>query len=166
MVRVLEEGGRTLDWRARSMGVRILYRTGCRSKTWLRCSLKQSGRYLSSAAKSSQEQLGRNPKRTRQPQTLITPMTGDVPRVDRTLRVFAALSPISPHIQSLNGHFLSRTFYLHIQRGGLFESLHSFLTPAKMPSETSDIKQFLEIARRKDAKCEFWENLSIPRPSR
>ena len=35
-----------------------------------------------------------------------------------------------------------------------------------MPSETSDIKQFLEIARRKDAKCEFLSlNLQVsPRP--
>ena len=32
-----------------------------------------------------------------------------------------------------------------------------------MPSETSDIKQFLEIARRKDAKCEFLKTFS-PRP--
>src|SRR5271155_702397 len=29
-----------------------------------------------------------------------------------------------------------------------------------MPSETSDIKQFLEIARRKDAKCEFLKTLA------
>ena len=33
-----------------------------------------------------------------------------------------------------------------------------------MPSETSDIKQFLEIARRKDAKCEFLKAFN-PRPS-
>jgi large subunit ribosomal protein L38e len=32
-----------------------------------------------------------------------------------------------------------------------------------MPSETSDIKQFLEIARRKDAKCELLKIVN-PRP--
>jgi glutaredoxin-related protein len=39
--------------------------------------------------------------------------------------------------------------------GYLNRSTH-FFDSVEMPSETSDIKQFLEIARRKDAKCEFF----------
>lgn len=33
-----------------------------------------------------------------------------------------------------------------------------------MPSEVSDIKQFIEICRRKDASCTFCPNSTYPRP--
>jgi hypothetical protein len=33
-----------------------------------------------------------------------------------------------------------------------------------MPSEVSDIKQFIEICRRKDASCTFFPNFTRPRP--
>jgi hypothetical protein len=47
--------------------------------------------------------------------------------------------------------------------GYLNRSTH-FFESVEMPSETSDIKQFLEIARRKDAKCGFLKTFN-PRPS-